>query len=291
MQELTGKPAVARGEAAFGHRLPDGMLGCDLCPRFCELKPGEKGWCQTRYSKNGRLWAANYNWLSLLQFSPVENVPLAEHAKGGAVLQLGSFGCNYVSPGGERERFGAQPGLGRSIKPIDILNICGNLAQHGCVGAAYTYAEPLLWYEFVMQCCMLLKQGDMQNILATAGFVNPRPLQELLPYLDAVRFDLFAFDPTYYRQEMRVGFDSVLKSLKILVESPVHVEVATPIIFGFNDDPQMIGTVAAYLGKTYSPEIPYHLLAPKRTLSPEQQEKMMSCADAAGRFLHRVYLS
>lgn len=291
MRNLSAKPAVTKGEAAFGHHLDGGVLGCDLCPRFCELAPGERGWCGTRYNKNNRLWASNYGWLSLLQFDRVESVPLAEYANGGTVVKLGSFGCNFIPSGGERDLLKAESVSGRVFQPRDVAGICRNLVSQGCIGAAYVYAEPLLWYEFVIQTAMLLKKCDMRNIIATVGFINPRPLQELLPYLDAARFDLFAFDPQYYRDNLKISFASVLHSLKILADSPVHLEVSTPILFGKNDDPQMIGAIAAYLAKTYNPDLPYHLVAPKKELSPDEEEKIMTCADAAGRFLNRVYLS
>lgn len=291
MRNLSAKSQAARGEAAFGHRLTNGVLGCDLCPRFCELAPGQRGWCGARYNKAGRLWAANHNWLTLLQFSRIESVPLAEYARGGAVLKLGSFGCNFVPPGAEREQSGTEAGPGRTILPRDILGICRNLVAQGCIGAAYTYGEPLMWYEFIMQTAMLLKQFDMRNVLATAGFVNPRPLTELVGYLDAVRFDLFSFDPHFYRRTMRVPFDAVLRSLKMLADAPLHLEVATPLLPGLNTEPMQIGAVAAYLAKNYSPDIPYHLIAPHKESAPLEQEQLMACADAAGRFLNRVYLS
>lgn len=291
MREVSAKPQVNKGEAAFGHRLPGGALGCDLCPRFCEISPGEKGRCGARYNKAGRLWAANYNWLTLLQFSHIESVPLAEYARGAAVLKLGSFGCNFVSPGAEREQLGTAADLGRTIHPQDIVGICRSLIKHSCIGAAFTYGEPLMWYEFVMQTAMLLKQFDMQSILATVGFINPRPLAELLPYLDAVRFDLFAFDTLFYRDTMRIPFSAVLRALKMLADAPVHLEIATPLLPGVNCEPMQIGAIAAYIAENCSPDIPYHLIAPHKDSLPLEQEQIFACADAAGRFLNRVYLS
>ena len=137
--QQAARPQVTKGEAAFGHRLPSGHLICDLCPRFCELAPGQRGWCQTRYNRRGRLWAANYNWLSILQFGRIESVPLVEYANGGVVLKVGSFGCNF-KPQAEREHFGAQVGSGRSFTPLDLANICRSLVKQGCIGAAYLFA-------------------------------------------------------------------------------------------------------------------------------------------------------
>lgn len=291
MRNLSAKPQADRGEAAFGHKLTDGFLGCDLCPRFCELAPGEQGWCKTRYNKDGRLWAANHNWLTVLEFSHIETVPLAEYFHGGAVLKMGSFGCNFIPPGGERESLGANAGTGRTVLPQDILAICRSLVDKGCLGAAYTFGEPLMWYEFVFQTAMLMKQFDMRNILSTAGFVNPRPLTELVGYMDAVRFDLFAFDPKFYRDKMRVPFDAVLRSLKMLSEAPLHLEVSTPLLPGVNTEPEQIGAIAAYLAKNYSPDIPYHLIVPKKGSAMMRQEELMVCAEAAHKFLNRVYLS
>lgn len=288
-------PQVNRGEAAFGHRLSSGNLICDLCPRFCELAPGQHGWCQTRYNRRGRLWSANHNWLSIMQFGRVESVPIVQYASGGIVLKLGSFGCNFI-PQGERDTFGAEVGSGRSITPRDLANICLNLVPQGCIGAAFVFAEPLMWYEFLLQSAMLLKKCDMQVILATAGFVNIRPLQELLPYLDAVRFDLFAFDSAFYRNNMHISFAEVLLSLRLLAQSNVHVEVATPLLEGENDSPEDVARIAAYLAQNYGSDVPYHLLLPggRPTLDkmpPPEKERIMCCADAAGSILSRVYLS
>lgn len=288
-------PQVNRGEAAFGHRLSSGNLICDLCPRFCELAPGQHGWCQTRYNRRGRLWSANHNWLSIMQFGRVESVPIVQYASGGIVLKLGSFGCNFI-PQGERDAFGAEVGSGRSITPRDLANICLNLAPQGCIGAAFVFAEPLMWYEFLLQSAMLLKKCDMRVILATAGFVNIRPLQELLPYLDAVRFDLFAFDSAFYRNNMHISFAEVLLSLRSLALSDVHLEVSTPLLEGENDKPEDVARIAAYLAQNYGPDIPYHLLLPGGRpaldkMPPPDRERIMCCADAAGSILNRVYLS
>lgn len=289
MPNTAPKPQVTRGEAAFAHRLAGGSLVCDLCPRFCELAPGQRGWCQTRFNKGGRLWAANHNWISLLQPGSLSSVPLVNFGDG-MVLKLGSFGCNFV-PQAERDSFGAQFGTGRSFQPRDVAKLCLDLVPRGCVGAAFLFAEPLLWYEFVMQSAMLLRHCELKVILATAGFVNPRPLQELIPYIDAVRFDLFAFDPLFYRRRLRLSFEAVLRSLKLLAESSLHLEVATPLIIGENDDPEAIGRLAAYLAQNLGPEQTYHLMLPKESISKAQRERVMCCADAAGRHLKGVYIS
>lgn len=306
MPNSAAKPQVTRGEAAFAHRLPGGSLVCDLCPRFCELAPGQRGWCQTRFNKGGRLWAANYNWLSILQPAGLDTIPLvnfnnnfnnnynkesrAGAASGALVLKLGSFGCNF-QPQAERDSIGARFGTGRSFQPRDVAKLCLDLAPRGCIGAAFTFAEPLLWYEFLLQSAMLLKHCDLKVILATVGFVNPRPLMELIPYIDAVRFDLFAFDPLFYRSRLRLSFDEVLRSLKLLANSPIHLEVATPLLSGQNDDPAAIGNLAAYLAQNCGPDQTYHLLLPPEPLDRAQREQFMRCADAASTHLKGVYLS
>ncbi len=153
-----------------------------------------------------------------------------------------------------------------------------------------------MWYEFLMQSAMLLKKCDMRVILATAGFVNQRPLQELLPYVDAVRFDLFAFDSAFYRNNMHVSFAEVLLALRTLALSDVHLEVTTPLLPGQNDAPEDIARIAAYLAQNYGPDIPYHIMLPPgqpslTQMPPEEKERIMCCADAAGSILHRVYIS
>lgn len=285
-------PSLAlSGEVAFAQAFPDGTLGCELCPRFCRMSNGDRGWCGSRFRKRDRMWAGNHNWLSVLKLARIEAVPLAEYAGGAAVLKVGSFGCNFVPPRDGRSDQGLDAGMGRMLLPRDVAGICRMMVKQGCIGAAFVYGEPLMWYEFVMESAMLLKQCDMKNVLATAGFVNKRPLLELANYLDAVRFDLYSFDPAYYRDVLRMDMSAVLRSLWVLAQADVHLEVATPYLTGVNDSPGQIEQIARFLGSSFGRGLPYHVIVPDNARSTVDRDKLLECLKAANAHLDNVYLS
>lgn len=285
------KSLASRGEVAFAQAFPDGTLGCELCPRFCRMSNGDKGWCGSRFRKRDRMWAANHNWISVLKLARIEAVPLAEYASGATVLKLGSFGCNFRPPRDGRSDQGLEAGMGRTLVPGDVAGICRMMIEQGCIGAAYVYGEPLMWYEFVMESAMLLHQCDMKNILATGGFVNKRPLHELMPYLDAVRFDLFSFDPAYYRDVLKMDMSTVLHSLWIVANSGVHFEVATPYLRGVNDGPEEIARAAKFIGSSFGRGVPYHVIVPEDYREDVDRDKLLEALKAANQYLENVYLS
>ncbi len=291
MQQGKVKSLALKGEVAFAQAFPDGTLGCELCPRFCRMSNGDRGWCSSRFRKNDRMWAGNHNWLSLLRLSRIETVPLAEYAGGAAVVKVGSFGCNFVPPEDGRSNQGLEAGMGRTLLPRDLAGICQMMVKQGCIGAAFVYGEPLMWYEYVMESAMLLKQCDMQSILATAGFINRRPLAELANYLDAVRFDIFSFDPAYYRDVLRMDMTVVLQSLWLLARSSVHLEVATPLLHGVNDQPEQLASIARFLGSSFGRDMPYHIVTQPGAERIFGKSHIMACLEAVSQYLDRVYLS
>ncbi|MDR0570895.1 MAG: AmmeMemoRadiSam system radical SAM enzyme [Clostridiales Family XIII bacterium] len=271
-------------------------MRCRVCPRACDLAEGQTGFCRARANRGGRLVCLNYGRLTSLALDPVEKKPFARFMPGSLVLSAGSFGCNLRCPfcqnhsismsGEEAETFRADPG--------QLARLAAELAAKGNIGLAYTYNEPLVGYEFVMDTAAAVRSKGMKNLLVTNGLICPEPLAALLPLIDAVNIDLKGPSDSFYAwlQGGAGSLDAVLGSIESSLRH-CHVEVTCLIIPGKNDDPDDMRRLARRLGEI-SRSLPLHLtrFQPRwrcLDLPPATAAKTRELAEAARESLDFVY--
>lgn len=231
---------------------------CPLCVHHCRLEEGQTGICRARANRNGAVRPLNYGRLTALALDPIEKKPLRRFHPGSMILSVGSFGCNLHCPfcqNAEIASAGAET-FTRDCSPEQLVQQALRLRSRGNIGVAYTYNEPLVGYEYLRDCAVLVRRAGMVNVLVTNGTVEEQPWRALLPLLDAVNIDLKGFTEDWYR---RLGgdLDTVKRSI-LLAAQTCHVEVTTLVVPGENDSEEEMRALSAWLASV-SPDIPLHV--------------------------------
>lgn len=243
--------------AMYWQRIKGDQIHCYLCPHNCLIPQGGTGRCRVRQNRGGELLSLNYGVLSGIALDPMEKKPLYHFCPGSLVLSVGSRGCNLAC--GFCQNWTSVQGEVplQTISVGELVQLAEASRPRGNCGVAFTYTEPLMWYEFVQEAAALIQQRGMGTVLVTNGFIEPEPWQQLLPNIDAVNIDLKAFTPEFYRKNC----GGRLKPVQAAIAGAVgkcHVEITTLLIEGHNTDPKEIEELSAFLADL-DPDIPLHL--------------------------------
>lgn len=246
-------------EAAFYEKLTDKRTRCHLCPHTCLIRPGRRGICGVRENREGILYTLNYGRVSSLAFDPIEKKPLYHFYPGSSIFSLGTVGCSFhceFCQNWEISR-GDIPGT-MSLTPEGVLLLLQKQGPPDCIGVAYTYSEPLVWYEFVLPASRLVRQAGYKNVLVTNGFINEEPLQQLLPYIDALNIDVKGFTDRFYRRIVHGRYQPVLRTAVLAKEAGCHVEITTLLIPGLNDSEAELEDLTDWVVRALGPDTPLH---------------------------------
>jgi len=269
---------------------------CPICPRQCHLKEGQLGFCRARACIEGNIVPINYGRITSLALDPIEKKPLYHFYKGSKILSLGSFGCNLRCPFCQNYQIsmaGINDIAHQSITPQELTDLALRLAHEpaGNLGVAFTYNEPLISYEFVRDCCVLLRRANLKTVLVSNGHINREPLKELLPLIDAMNIDLKGFTQDYYNY-VGGNLDCVKQTIAVAHEK-CHVEVTTLIVPTKNDRVEEMAAEAEWLA-SISPEIPLHLSRYfpryKSDIETTPLETLQRLQDTAQKYLKFVHL-
>lgn len=198
-------------EACWYEKLPGGKVRCGLCPHRCLVKPDRRGLCRVRENVAGVLYTRNYGLCTGAGMDPVEKKPLYHFFPGSQIFSVGTLGCSFGCEFCQNWEIAHGDPPTVPATPADLVAIVEREASAGCIGIAYTYSEPLVWYEFVLETAALVRRAGYKNVLVTNGFIQPDPLRELLPYLDALNIDVKGFSPKFYRRFVHGTLEPVLR--------------------------------------------------------------------------------
>jgi len=275
--------------AQFYHQLDNGLLQCELCPHNCKINDNKTGICKVRKNIDGKLYSLNYGRVSSLGIDPVEKKPLYHFHPQAEVLSVGSWGCNMACSFCQNWQISQQKPQLRDYKPAEIVQTA---LKKDIELLAYTYSEPTVFYEFMLETAEIAHEKDLKNIMVSNGFINQKPLKRLIPYLDAANIDLKAFNNEFYEQHCRGGLEAVKRTIKILVQA-IHLEVTTLIVTDLNDDIKELESLFSWLADI-NREIPLHLSryhpAYKLNNPPTDLELMKKAYHTAKKYLDHVYL-
>lgn len=240
--------------AAFYTHLEHNNVRCTLCPHLCTIVPAHYGECGVRYNDSGDLLAMTYGRISALHVDPIEKKPLYHYFPGSVILSVGSLGCNLhctfcqnhpISQSGFRDD------LTKSLEAEELIDMA--LREEENIGLAYTYNEPLMSFEYIMDVGKLAKEQGLKNVMVTNGFMNSQPLDQLLDIIDCFNVDLKSFSDDFYQQHTGGTLAPVLKTLEQIHASGRHLEVTFLVIPGLNDDTEtfrlMVQWMSCNLGK------------------------------------------
>ncbi len=279
-------------EAGF-YKTPVGQIvQCELCPHNCVLKPEQTGICRVRRNETGKLYTLNYAKTSALALDPMEKKPLYHFHPGKNILSVGTFGCNLSCSFCQNHNIAHAINSGHTILPEELVRISHQAANQNSVGVAFTYNEPVIWFEYVRETAEMLKEANMKVVLVSNGFIELKPLQELLPFIDAINIDLKAFNETFYRRNCQAKLEPVKQVIEKAV-GQVHVEITTLIIPGENNTEAEISKQASWLA-SLNPDLPLHLSryfpAYKFTKEATPVKTMKIAYETAREYLEFVYL-
>lgn len=267
----------------------DRKVQCQLCPHKCIIGDGNVGICKVRKNENGILYTLNYGKLTSYAYDPIEKKPLNHFHPGSKIFSIGSFGCNLSCDFCQNWEIAHEKGLTVEITDEDIIRLS---KANGSIGIAYTYNEPFMSYEYILHLSKLIKEKNLVNVCITNGYIEEKPLKQLLPYIDAMNIDLKAMSNNFYKELCKATLEPVLNTIEI-ASKKTHVEVTTLIIGGKNDDADEIEELAKWLSNI-DENIPLHINryfpAYKLNLPATSYDILLRTKNIAKKYLNNVYI-
>ncbi|HRX49807.1 MAG TPA: AmmeMemoRadiSam system radical SAM enzyme [Candidatus Krumholzibacteria bacterium] len=277
--------------AAWWTALEDDHVRCDLCPLRCRLRPGRDAPCGTRANRGGAMTPLEYGRVAAVGLDPVEKKPLYHFRPGSAVFSVAAHGCNLHCAFCQNWTLSQERG-GQATETTPEA-VVADARRHDTRALAFTYSEPLVWFEFLRDTARLARAEGLAVLAVTNGFLEPGPLAELAPWLDAVNVDLKSMDDRFYRRVCKARLQPVLDAITALHAAGVHVEVTNLLIPDHNDDPAQVDALASFLADL-DPGLPLHLSAYhpawKLDARPTTADDLLAAAAVARRRLDHVYL-
>ena len=245
-------------EARHYEKLKENNVRCLICPRKCIVKDGERGFCKARENKKGKLYSLVYAAPCAVNIDPIEKKPLFHFLPGTDVYSIGTAGCNLRCKFCQNWQIAQAMPEDTPFIELNPENVVKEAIANCCKSIAYTYTEPTIFFEYVLDTAKLAKKKGIKNVIVSNGFVNQEPLKELCKYIDAANIDLKSFSNDFYKKVTGAWLEPVLESLKTLKKEGVWVEVTNLIIPGLNDDMKMIRKMCVWIKEELGEEVPLH---------------------------------
>ncbi|WP_461866962.1 AmmeMemoRadiSam system radical SAM enzyme [Thermococcus sp.] len=247
-------------EAMYWERVKDSTVRCRLCPLNCIISEGKRGSCRIRKNIRGKLYTLNYGLVSSIASDPVEKKPLFHFWPGSCALSIGTVGCNMHCKHCQNWEISQADEKFPYLQKATPESIVAIAKRYGCESIAYTYNEPTIWYEFVLDTAKLAREKGINNILVTNGYINEEPFRKLAPYIDAMNIDIKAFDDKFYMKIAGVpGGEPSRKIAEIAKkEFGIHVELTYLIIPTLNDRDEEFRTFARWVVGELGDDTPVH---------------------------------
>ena len=246
-------------EAEFYIPLGEGMVQCRLCPRNCIISEGGRGFCTVRVNKGGKLYTLVYSQPCAVHKDPIEKKPFFHVLPGARTLSIATAGCNLRCNFCQNWFIAQRPP--EKVKSIHLppQKLVDKAVEEGCKVIAYTYTEPVVFYEYMKETARIAKERGLRNVAHTAGYINPEPLRKICRYMDAINVDLKAFHQGFYDTLCWGGkLEDVLRTLRIIKEEKVWLEITCLIIPTFNDSPQEIREMCRWIKENLGDDVPVH---------------------------------
>jgi pyruvate formate lyase activating enzyme len=264
----SGGPAQYRlVETGLQERMGNGTTRCHLCLWRCKIGHGQRGFCQAHANRHGTLYNLSYGILSAIDVGPIEAKPVRHFRPGTRVLSVGSYGCNFrcggchnleISWGTEAlDELARGQSRAAFVEPASLVALA---LRHGVQGIAFTYSEPAVWLEYVLDVSRLAHEAGLYTVYVSNSFVTNEALELMAPEVDVLCSDIKSMDDDFYRDICRpASVSQVLNSIAKAQDLGIHVETRTNIIPGRNDDPEMLKAIADWIRDHLGSESPWHI--------------------------------
>jgi pyruvate formate lyase activating enzyme len=249
---------LRKREAMFYEKLDGRAVRCTLCPKMCWVGDGGRGYCGVRQNVGGKYYTLVSDNPCALHVDPIEKKPLFHYLPGTRALSLATAGCNIeckycqnwsISQSVPEETYNFD------LPPLSVVDLA---KKEQCRSIAYTYTEPMVFYEYVLHTSEEAQRQNIRNVLVTNGFVNPPPLEELCGSVDAANVDLKGFTEQFYGDVCRGVLKDVLKSLKTYRRRSIHLEITNLIVPTLNDDMGSIREMCRWVKDELGEDVPLH---------------------------------
>ncbi len=259
----TTPPFVLEGvPTTHWRRLPDGRVQCDVCPRECRMRPGQRGLCFVRGASADGVVLTGWGRASGFCLDPIEKKPLAHFLPGTAVLSFGTAGCNLACDFCQNWDISKTREMERLMDEADPRRIADEALRTGARSVAFTYNDPVIFLEYALAVARECRARGLRTVAVTAGYVKPAARAEFFSEMDAANVDLKAFSERFYRERTKAGLRPVLDTLAYLArETRVWLEVTTLLIPGENDSDDELDAMTRWLAANVGQDVPLHFSA------------------------------
>ncbi len=277
-------------ESLFYSKLKNDFVRCELCPHFCVISENGLGLCKVRKNIAGKLYSLNYGKTVAFGVDPIEKKPLYHFYPGSLTLSIATTSCNFKCQFCQNHEISQSVTDGRNISPELILDYC---KSKNIKIVSFTYTEPTIWFEFILDACKILKANNIKTVLVTNGYINPKPFELLSKFIDAMNIDLKSFNNDFYKDICGGTLAPVLQTIKTAFQKNIHIEITNLVITDLNDNADEFRDLVNFI-KNINNEIPLHisryfpvyLLKNKMT----SLDKMLEFYEISRKDLSHVYL-
>ena len=283
-------------QALYYEEIDNGKVQCRLCPHNCILALGDRGNCDVRKNIDGRLISENHGLCSAVQFEPIEKKPLYHFHPGSYIFSIGSIGCNLKCNFCQNCEI-SQTSVDRYVSgqyysPEEIIGMAADHPEN--LGVAFTYNEPTVYFEYMTEIAEATKAKGMKNVMISNGFINERPLLDILPFMDGFNIDLKAFTESFYKTITKGHLKPVKEALISIKKAGKHLEVTNLLIPSQNDDltkfTEMILWIREELGKDTVLHLSRYFPAYKSDIQKTSLGLLFNFCETARQYLDYVYL-
>ena len=272
--------------AKYYQILDNNMVQCLLCPRQCLLSPGQRGVCRVRQNIDGQLYSLSYGNVASANLDPIEKKPFFHVLPGSKAFSIATAGCNLQCVFCQNWQIS-------QVFPEDIQSqymlpeqVVEQALASGAQSIAYTYSEPIIFFEYIIDIAKIARQKGLKNVVISAGYINGEPLRELCQYIDAIKIDLKAFKQSFYDKMTGGQLAPILRNLKIIQEEDVWLEIVNLVIPGENDSPEEIRQMAEWIKDNLGDEVPlhftrFHPMYKLQNLPPTPEETLKKAREIA----------
>jgi pyruvate formate lyase activating enzyme len=246
----------------YWHRLEDGRICCDLCPRTCHLHDGQRGLCFVRARAGDALVLTTYGRSSGFCIDPIEKKPLAHFLPGTPVLSFGTAGCNLTCKFCQNWDISKSREFDRLTDRASPEAIARAAHDAGCASVAFTYNDPVIFLEYAVDCAEACHALGIRTVAVTAGYICPEPREEMFRHLDAANVDLKGFTESFYQRLCSAHLQPVLETLRYIKhETRCWLEITTLLIPGENDTDAELDALTRWVAGELGPDVPLHFSA------------------------------
>ena len=248
-------------EALLYDKLPNGKVRCNVCSHRCLIAHGNRGICRVRTNISGVLYSLNYGLCIAAAIDPIEKKPLYHYLPKSETYSFAAVGCNMHCPWCQNYEISQTPNNEFVVEGDDVTpeEHIARALKFKTPSISYTYSEPTVFLEYVLETMKLAKEQGFKNIWVSNGFMSKETLEVILPYLDAINIDLKGPDDDFYQKQCGGNLKTILNNLKTMQKANIHIELTTLLIPGLNDEEHQIKKLVSTIVENLGVELPWHI--------------------------------